>query len=207
MSPDRRYATGIACIVGSALAFGALAILARVAYASGVDPTTLLALRFAIAAGAMLLISLANRSARSHACSAMLASTVAAITLYFAGLARIGPTRASTLSTIEPAFTVLLASLVLGERIETLQVVGGGLILVAVVMLAHVLPQATRPRRARTRRLDGLVVGEREVVAIFVFSIYFTIHDRTLNPTPASIGGLRIMINSSFPNPPPGCTS
>ena len=66
-----------------------------------------------------------------------LVSTVAAITLFFAGLALIGPTQASTLSTIEPVFTILLASLLLGERIEVIQVVGGALILGAVVMLAR----------------------------------------------------------------------
>ena len=66
-----------------------------------------------------------------------LVSTVAAITLFFAGLARIGPTQASTLSTIEPVFTVLLAAFLLGERIEVVQAIGGALILAAVVMLAR----------------------------------------------------------------------
>jgi drug/metabolite transporter (DMT)-like permease len=46
-----------------------------------------------------------------------LVSTVAAITLYFAGLQRIGPTRASTLSMVEPLVTVTLAAVVLGETI------------------------------------------------------------------------------------------
>src|SRR5687767_5371584 len=62
-----------------------------------------------------------------------LVSTVAAITLFFAGLARIGPTQASTLSTIEPMFTVLLAALLLDERIAAIQAIGGALILAAVV--------------------------------------------------------------------------
>jgi drug/metabolite transporter (DMT)-like permease len=66
-----------------------------------------------------------------------LVSTVAAITLFFAGLARIGPTQASTLSTIEPVFTILLAAGLLGERIEVIQAIGGVLILGAVVMLAR----------------------------------------------------------------------
>ena len=43
----RRVRTGIAFVVASAVAFGAMAILARFAFASGVDTTTLLALRFA----------------------------------------------------------------------------------------------------------------------------------------------------------------
>jgi drug/metabolite transporter (DMT)-like permease len=66
-----------------------------------------------------------------------LVSTVAAITLFFAGLARVGPTRASTLSTIEPVFTVLLAAALLGERIAPIQLAGGLLILAAVVLLAR----------------------------------------------------------------------
>ena len=66
-----------------------------------------------------------------------LISTVAAITLYFAGLERIGPTRASTLSTVEPLVTVTLAAIVLGETIAPIQLAGGVLILVAVVLLAR----------------------------------------------------------------------
>jgi len=66
-----------------------------------------------------------------------LVSTVAAITLFFAGLERIGPTQASTLSTIEPLFTVLLAAVLLGETIAPLQMAGGALILGAVLLLAR----------------------------------------------------------------------
>lgn len=66
-----------------------------------------------------------------------LLSTVAAITLYFAGLKRIGPTRAATLSTLEPLVTLLLAAAVLDERIVPVQMAGGMLILAAVVLLAR----------------------------------------------------------------------
>ena len=78
-----------------------------------------------------------------------LVSTVAAITLFFAGLARIGPTQASTLSTIEPVFTIVLAAGLLGERIETIQLAGGLLILGAVVMLARAprTPPPVQPLR------------------------------------------------------------
>jgi len=64
-------------------------------------------------------------------------STLAAITWFFAGLKRIGPTRASTLSTVEPAVTVALAAIFLGERISAVQMAGGALILAAVVLLAR----------------------------------------------------------------------
>jgi drug/metabolite transporter (DMT)-like permease len=66
-----------------------------------------------------------------------LLSTVAAITLYFAGLERIGPVRASTLSTIEPLCTVILAAIVLDESLAPVQVAGGVLILAAAVLIAR----------------------------------------------------------------------
>lgn len=71
-----------------------------------------------------------------------LVSTVLAISLFFAGLARVGATRAATLSTVEPVFTLLLAAIVLGERIAPVQLAGGALILGAVLLLARA------PRRA-----------------------------------------------------------
>jgi len=290
VSEAARRATGIACIVASAVAFGALAILARHAYASGVDTTTLLALRFAIATAAMVMLLRARgvalprgrtllaliglgglgyggqaftfftaltlapaglvalllylhpalvallssallhekltpakltalavalagmaltvapsligdvpaarpagiafgvaaaaiyalyivasaRIGRSVPALAMstvvigsagavfviatlirgpawpqtgngwlaiagiaLVSTAAAITLFFAGLERIGPTRASTLSIVEPLVTVTLAAIVLGEAIAPMQFMGGALILAAVILLAR----------------------------------------------------------------------
>ena len=42
----RRRNLGIACVVASAAAFGAMVVLARYAFDSGVDTVTLLALRF-----------------------------------------------------------------------------------------------------------------------------------------------------------------
>jgi len=65
-----------------------------------------------------------------------LLSTVLAITLYFAGLERIGPVRASTLSTVEPLCTVVLAAWVLDESMAPVQIAGGALILAAAVLIA-----------------------------------------------------------------------
>jgi drug/metabolite transporter (DMT)-like permease len=67
-------------------------------------------------------------------------STVAAIVLFFAGLERVGPTRAAVLSTVEPVCTVLLAAALLGETVAPSQLVGGALILTAVVLLARATP-------------------------------------------------------------------
>ncbi len=66
-----------------------------------------------------------------------LISTVLAFVTFFAGLKRIGPTTASTLSTFEPIVAVALAAIVLGETITPVQALGGILILIAVVILSR----------------------------------------------------------------------
>jgi drug/metabolite transporter (DMT)-like permease len=68
------------------------------------------------------------------ACLAVV-STVASISLFFAGLRRVGPTTASILATVEPLVTVLLAFLVFGETLAVVQVVGAALVLTAVLAL------------------------------------------------------------------------
>ena len=62
-------------------------------------------------------------------------STVGAIAMFFAGLSRVGPTTASILSTVEPVVTVTLAFAVFGERLGAVQLLGGALVLTAVLVL------------------------------------------------------------------------
>jgi drug/metabolite transporter (DMT)-like permease len=89
------------------------------------------------------------------ACLAVV-STVAAISLFFAGLRRAGPTSASILATVEPVVTVLLAFLVFGEVLGALQLLGGTLVLGGVLVLyackalrlkATIKEQFARPMR------------------------------------------------------------
>lgn len=77
------------------------------------------------------------------ACLAVV-STVASISLFFAGLRRVGPTTASILATVEPLVTVLLAFVVFGETLGVVQVVGGGLVLAAVLVLQAVTARGVR---------------------------------------------------------------
>jgi drug/metabolite transporter (DMT)-like permease len=63
--------------------------------------------------------------------------TVVAIALFLAGLERLGPVRASIYSTLEPAFTLLLAALFLGEPLSAARLGGGALIMGAVLLLAR----------------------------------------------------------------------
>ncbi len=64
-----------------------------------------------------------------------LVSTVAAILCFFAGLARVGPSAAAILSSMEPVVTVTLAALVVGDSLGTVQLVGGVLVLGAVLVM------------------------------------------------------------------------
>jgi drug/metabolite transporter (DMT)-like permease len=66
-----------------------------------------------------------------------LVCTVAAVGLFLAGLERLGPVRASIYSTVEPAFTILLAVIVLGEALSAARLGGAALILGGVLLLAR----------------------------------------------------------------------
>jgi len=63
--------------------------------------------------------------------------TVMAIAFFLAGLERLGAVKASVYSTLEPAFTLLLAALLLGEQVTAARLLGGALILGAVLLLAR----------------------------------------------------------------------
>jgi len=65
----------------------------------------------------------------------VLVSTVGAIILFFAGLRRVGPSAASILSTLEPVVTVGLAAAAFGESLAPVQLLGGALVLSAVVVM------------------------------------------------------------------------
>jgi drug/metabolite transporter (DMT)-like permease len=66
-----------------------------------------------------------------------LIATVVPVTTFLGGLKLIGPTNASLLSTLEPVVTVLLAALLFGERLPPITLLGGGLILAAVILLTR----------------------------------------------------------------------
>ena len=61
--------------------------------------------------------------------------TLMPIVFFFAGMRHLGAGDASTLSTLEPVVTLLLAYLFLGETLGLLQALGAALVIVAVVVL------------------------------------------------------------------------
>lgn len=66
-----------------------------------------------------------------------LIGTVVAMLCFFAGLARVGPSDASVVSTVEPVVTVVLGVVVLGEALTAIQYVGALFVLAAVAVLAR----------------------------------------------------------------------
>ena len=149
-------ALGAAMGLGAALTYTAY-ILAGDRVGAGVPPLALAAL---VCCGATLTFGLASipRGGPDLALSAdgwlaiagiVVVSTVGAILLFFAGLARVGPSAASILSTLEPVVTVGLAAAAFGESLSPLQLLGGALVLSAVVVMQW-------PARAGVAPSDGV---------------------------------------------------
>jgi drug/metabolite transporter (DMT)-like permease len=72
-------------------------------------------------------------------------STVAAILLFFAGMARVGPSVASILSILEPVVTVIAAAVVFGEHLSPSQWFGGAMVLSAVLIVQWPTRSAAAP--------------------------------------------------------------
>ncbi len=134
--------------LGAALGLSAAAvyttyILSSQGIASRLDPLLLSAL---VCTGAAATLTLAGFvegglqpvSAAGFGWLAAIAivCTVAAVSLFFAGLHRVGPTRASILSTAEPLTAVMLAFAVFGETMTVLQIAGAALVLGGVWRVA-----------------------------------------------------------------------
>jgi drug/metabolite transporter (DMT)-like permease len=70
-----------------------------------------------------------------------LVATVVGAGAFLAGLRGTDPGRASLISTLEPVSTALLAALIFAESLSPVQLLGGALVLAAVVLVS-------RPERA-----------------------------------------------------------
>ena len=108
---------------------------------TAVQSSTVVIVSAAIVSGGLMAIQGVALPATAFGWASVIAialiSTILAIVTFFAGLERVGPTNASTFSTVEPAVTVVLAALVLGEAISFMRLVGGIMIILAVIILAR----------------------------------------------------------------------
>jgi drug/metabolite transporter (DMT)-like permease len=142
-------AVGALLALGAALVYTAY-ILVSQGVAGRIRPTLLSALvctgaAVTLSAGSVLLGDLrpgdVSPAGWGWLAGIAVVSTVAAVSLFFAGLKRVGPTTASILSTVEPVVTVLLAFLGFGELLGGLQLLGGALVIAAVIVLAGFRPR------------------------------------------------------------------
>jgi drug/metabolite transporter (DMT)-like permease len=112
---------------------------------AGIATTAGLAFAVAGAAGGQL--RRLDGAGYALAGSMAIVATAIPATLFLAGLARVGATRAAIISTLEPATTVVLAALLLGEGLGPVRLLGGAVILAAAVIVArNVAPDLVEPR-------------------------------------------------------------
>jgi drug/metabolite transporter (DMT)-like permease len=64
-------------------------------------------------------------------------ATIIPVVTFLAGLEMVGPVNAAMLSTLEPVVTVLLAAWLFDEKLGAVVLLGGGLILIAVIFLTR----------------------------------------------------------------------
>ena len=70
--------------------------------------------------------------------------SIMAMTLFLAGLRRVTSNEASILSTTEPLFGVLIAALFLHEKLSPIQIAGGVLILIGMILISRSKQKAER---------------------------------------------------------------
>lgn len=138
---------GVALGVAAALIYSCYIVLgSRVAPGAGAIATsTVIMASAALVYGVVVLVSrpaFPTGATGTAAVVGLAVATVIAVATFFAGMTRLGPADTSTLSTLEPVVTVLLAATILNEQVVALQLVGGALILTAVVLLARTRPLA-----------------------------------------------------------------
>ena len=155
---------------GALLAFGSATLYTAYVLASAhlrdrVEP---LALSTLVATGAAVAFAAAHAvqgGAPIHTPTAAIAvvalalvPTAFAVSAFLAGLGRIGASRASIASSVEPAVAVACGVLVLGERLVPVQFLGAGLVIAAVLAIeVRRLPRVPMPPVSRIRLLPRLV--------------------------------------------------
>jgi drug/metabolite transporter (DMT)-like permease len=143
VGPGGGQITGILLALAAALIYSIYIIVGTnvMKHVSAVQSSTVIFASAAIVYGLLTLANGAHLPASDAGWQAILGivvvSTIIPVVTFLAGLERIGPTNAAMLSTLEPVVTVLLAAWLFGESLLPIVLLGGGLILVAVVVLTR----------------------------------------------------------------------
>jgi len=130
VSPDRRRCLqGVALALTSAASFGVMPVLAKVVYDDGAEPIGVLAVRFGLAAAALLVLARVSRQAlprgRTLVALALLGGVgyVGQALCYFFALERIPAGLTALLLYFYPALVVVLGAVLLRDRPRPLAVV------------------------------------------------------------------------------------
>jgi drug/metabolite transporter (DMT)-like permease len=140
-SPDATTAEGIAWGIGAGILISVYILGGRHVMSRSVDSFQFVALSFA---GAVLVLmpviaivglDMPPSEAVGYLVIVILGSSVVPMLLFYFAVRSVGAGGAARLSTIEPVTAVVLSYFVLGEAIAASQIVGGLLVVVAVVLL------------------------------------------------------------------------
>jgi drug/metabolite transporter (DMT)-like permease len=142
--PDAGYWTGVGLALAAAVVYGAYIPTMQVLQKSHAVPVTSALAKIGSAA-CFLVWSASNRSFDMHL-SASAWGTIAALALFstvlpsvffLMGLMRLGPVRTAIVSTVEPFITAIIGAIVLGQALTVRTLVGGAMIVSAVVILQY----------------------------------------------------------------------
>jgi drug/metabolite transporter (DMT)-like permease len=182
-APRRSRAAGPLYVAASALCFGSMPIFAREAYASGVDPATLLLLRFTIGGAVMWVAFAARRAAlpRGRALATLAAmggiGYAGQAFCYFFALTMASAGLVALLLYLYPAIVTILSRVVLRHHLSRLQVVA-----VAIALAGSVLTVGA----AGDGQPLGVLFG---ALAAVVYSVYILTGSRIpagVTPTASS---------------------
>jgi drug/metabolite transporter (DMT)-like permease len=144
---------GIGVGLISGLLFAVYSLMGKASSNRGVNPWAALMASFGFAAGFLLIFNLGEALIRGNAAlprlfwlndSALgwgvliflgIGPTIGGFGLYMLSLTTLPASVANLIATLEPAMTAGLAYLFLGEKMSSIQLLGGGLILAGVVLL------------------------------------------------------------------------
>ncbi|MFP8955147.1 EamA family transporter [Natrialbaceae archaeon A-CW3] len=133
---------GIVVVLGAALAYSLYIVVSQRALTS-IDAETLTAFVLPAAAVSFVVFGIGTNTLALPGSAtgwgvvlaiAILATVVPVLT-FFAGLSKVGASRASIISTAEPGVTVALGALVLSEPVTGITILGGTLVITGVVLI------------------------------------------------------------------------
>jgi drug/metabolite transporter (DMT)-like permease len=143
VGPMSGQLTGILLAVTGAVIYSIYIIVGTdvMRHVSAVQSSAVIFAAAALSAGLLMMVNGPHLPATGEGWAAIISIVVIAtlipVAAFLVGLRRIGPTNAAMLSTLEPVVTVLLAYWWLNEMLTPVALIGGGLILIAVLLLTH----------------------------------------------------------------------